>query len=190
MRAFIAIELPSDIKDAISKIQDKLKTALPKVSWVKPPNLHLSLKFLGEISPEQLSDISKIAEEIANQSCVFKIGLETLGVFPDLARARIIWAGTNKMPWELGKIVEQLENKLAQAGFAKEARPFRAHITIGRIKSHLNPSEFEKAILEVNKDRQNVNLGFKAAGITIFQSTLGATGPTYDLLKAANFKIT
>ena len=64
MRAFIAIDLPGKIKDSLAEIQGKLKTVLPKVNWVKPENLHFTLKFLGEISPGQLSNIEKIAEEI------------------------------------------------------------------------------------------------------------------------------
>ncbi len=101
MRAFIAIDLPLDIKDAISKIQDKLKSALPKVNWVKPINLHLTLKFLGEISSKQLDDINQIIEETASQTNNFKIGFNTLGVFPDISCARITCVGIDEIPVKL-----------------------------------------------------------------------------------------
>jgi len=189
MRAFIAIELPPETKDVISKIQNKLKAALPKISWVKPVNIHLTLKFLGEISPKQLDNINQIVSAIVGTSASFKIKLETLGVFPNVARARIMWIGTDAMPPGLEKIVTLLENELGKIGFTKEKRPFCAHITVGRIKFYLNPSNLEKVFNEVKKDILSKDLEFNVAGITIFQSTLGSTGPTYKVLKADNFKI-
>lgn len=190
MRAFIAIEFPSNIKDTISKMQDKLKAGLPKVNWVKPENLHLSLKFLGEISPKQLENINQITAEIVKTITDFKIKLESLGVFPNLACARIIWIGTNQAPEALGQIVAQLETKLAELGIPKEDRPFKAHITIGRIKHRLILSDLEKGINQVQRDMVCENLEFNTRGITLFQSTLGKQGPTYTALKETNFKIT
>ncbi len=190
MRAFIAIELPSNIKNAISKMQDKLKANLPKVSWVKPENLHLTLKFLGEISPKQLENINQITAEIAKTITNFKIKLESLGAFPNMACARIIWIGTDQAPKALEQIVAQLETKLAGLGIPKEGRPFRAHITIGRIKHRLIPSDLEKGINQVKSDMVYENLEFNARGITLFQSTLGKEGPTYTVLKETSFKIT
>jgi len=190
MRAFIAIELPSDIKNAISKMQDKLKTSLPKISWVKPENLHLTLKFLGEISPEQLGNINQITTETVKTITEFKIKLESLGVFPNVARARIIWIGTDQMPKALEQIAQQLETRLAELGIPKEERPFRAHITIGRIKHQLILSDLEKGINQVKNDLVYENLEFTTRGITLLQSTLGKDGPTYTVLRETNFKIT
>jgi len=190
MRAFIAIELPHNIKNSISKIQDKLKIALPKISWVKPENLHLTLKFLGEISFEQLNNINQIIAEIAKTITDFKIKLESLGVFPNAACARIIWIGTDQMPKALEQIFEQLETKLAEVGIPKEQRPFCAHITIGRIKHHLIPSVLEQGIEQIKNDVVYEDLKFNTRGITLFQSTLGRQGPTYTVLKETNFKIT
>lgn len=190
MRAFIAIELPSNIKNAISKTQDKLKASLPKVSWVAPVNLHLSLKFLGEISDEQLNNINQIIAETIKTIPGFKIKLESLGVFPNVASARIIWIGTEQLPRTLGQIVEQLETRLAELGITKEERPFRAHITIGRLKHRFNPCDLEKGINQVKNDLVNENLEFNTRRITLFQSTLGKDGPTYTVLKQTNFKIT
>jgi len=190
MRAFIAIELPANIKDTVSKIQDRLKTNLPKVSWVKPNNLHLTLKFLGEVSSQQLDDINQITAETVKTITGFEIKLDSLGAFPNPAFARIIWIGSQQLPKPLEQIVEQLETRLAGLGIPKEERPFRAHITIGRIKHHLNPSDLEKAIAQIKNDLVNQNLEFNTRGITLFESTLGKGGPTYTALKETNFKIT
>jgi len=190
MRAFIAIELPIEIKNNLSKIQDKLNITLPKVSWVKPINLHLTLKFLGEISSKQLKDIRQATAEIAKDTSNFKIKLETLGVFPNMHSGRIIWIGTNQLPSELKILVDRIETKIAELGKPKEQRPFSAHITIARIKSTINSSILESQIKNINTKIGCQNLGFDARGITLFESSLSSQGPTYTVIEEANFKTT
>jgi len=187
MRAFIAIELPLDIKNSLAKIQDKLKTSLPKISWVKPINLHLSLKFLGEISLSQLEEIRQIIAEIIKPTAGFEIKLETLGVFPNQRAARIIWIGTNQPPAQLIQFVEQLEKKLLASRIPKEQRAFQAHITLGRIKHPLNHSDLEKTLNKLQDEISDMNLELNVRGITLFQSVLGPGGPTYTILKEATF---
>jgi len=190
MRAFIAIELPREIKDALFKIEDKLKTHLSGINWIKPLNLHLTLKFLGEISAEQLNQIKQIIREITKTISGFKIKLETLGIFPNTHAARIIWIGTNQPPLELKQLAEQLETKLVESGIPPEQRSFRAHITIGRIKSQAIPSDLEKALDKVKKDVVGAIWEFDCGGITLFESSLSPQGATYTVLKKANFRIT
>lgn len=189
MRTFIAIELPQALKDALSEIQNKLKTTLPKISWVKPQNLHLTLKFIGEISPKQLNNIKQMITEIATATADFKIKLETLGVFPNIRSARIIWIGNNQLPLPLKNLVDQIETKIAELGKPKEDRPFLAHVTVGRIKTHINPSILEDEINKINNKIGSKNWEFDAGRITLFESVLGKLGPTYTALKEANFRI-
>jgi len=217
MRAFIAIELPTEIKDALSGIQENLKIEqfkllsseiLPglrgkmgnlrakvdngreSISWVNPQNLHLTLKFLGEISCKQLNEIKQIIAEIVKTSPGFKIKLEAAGVFPDLHAARIIWIGDNQTPLELKQITQQLEIRLADSGIPREQRDFRPHITIGRVKSRLIPSDLKKALEKIEKDITEAGWKFDCREITLFESILGPAGPTYRILDQFNFKIT
>lgn len=190
MRAFIAIELPTGIKDALSKIQGRLKTEGAKVIWVKPQNLHLTLKFLGEISPEQLNEIKQIITEITKTASRFKIKLETIGVFPNLQSARIIWIGADQPPLELKQLAQQLETRLTDSGIPQEQRDSRTHITIGRIKTHLVLSDLKKALDKVEKDNAGTSWEFDCKEITLFESTLGSGGPTYTTLDQFNLKIT
>jgi len=187
MRAFIALELPLDIKDALAKIQDKLGSTLPKISWVKPINQHLSLKFLGEISLKQLESTQQIIVEIVKTTLPFEIKLETLGVFPHYRQARIIWIGTNQAPDQLKQLADQLEKKFLESGIPKEQRPFQAHITLGRIKCPLLPADLEKTLNKLKNEISDMNLKFNARGITLFQSRLGPGGPTYSILKEVAF---
>jgi 2'-5' RNA ligase len=188
MRAFIAIELPIAIKDALSKIQDKLEAEKLQINWVKSQNLHLTLKFLGDISSEQLIQIKQLITEITKTASGFKIKLETLGVFPNAHAPRIVWIGTNQPPLELKQLAQQLETRLPVSGIPREGRSFHAHITIGRIKSRLIPSDLEKAFDKVEKDVINASWELECGRITLFESTLGPGGPTYTVL--GKFKIT
>ena len=189
MRAFIAIGLPTEIKDVLSQIQDKLKTGLPKISWVKPQNLHLTLKFLGEISPRQLEEIKHIITKVSQGTAAFKIKLDDLGVFPDLRQARIIWIGINQ-DTITKQIAGLLETKVAGIGIAKEKRDFSSHITIARIKIPLNPVDLERELKKAKNDVVYANMELNAGGITLFESVLGPSGPAYTVLKEANFTIT
>jgi 2'-5' RNA ligase len=189
MRAFIAIKLPLNLKSAISGIQEELKRTLPTVSWTKPDNLHITLKFLGEISPEQAVNIKQIITENAKATFGFRIKLETLGVFPNTRCARIIYMGANEGSLEIKQIVEQLELKLAQLGIPKENRSFSSHITIGRIRSRIGQFEIETALNKASRLLDNKNFGFVADSITLFKSTLGVEGPTYTVLEEANLRI-
>ncbi|MCK9430280.1 MAG: RNA 2',3'-cyclic phosphodiesterase [Candidatus Omnitrophica bacterium] len=189
MRAFIAIELPAKIKDALIGIQHKLNTEKIRISWVKPQNLHLTLKFLGDISPEQLEKIKTTAKKIADNSGGFKVKLRKLGVFPNLRAGQIIWVGTDEAPSSLKQLAQQLETGLAESGIPKELRPFCAHITIGRIKNRPAASDLQKAL-----DRVKINTSdpgeFNCEKVILFESTLGPGGPVYTALKELNLKIT
>jgi len=189
MRAFIAIELPARVRDDLSKIQDALKAALPKVSWVKPQNLHLTLKFLGDISPHQLEEIKRIINELSLEFALFKIKLDDLGVFPGLHQARIIWTGISQ-DILIKQLAGSLETKLAGIGIAKEKRDFTSHITIARVKNPLDPADLERELKKAKNDLVYANLGFNAEGITLFESVLGAGGAVYTVLEKANFRIT
>ena len=189
MRAFIAVELPATIKDSLSRIQNELKTGLPKAGWVKPQNLHLTLKFLGDISPRQLAEIKNIIAEASREIPSFKIKLDDLGAFPGLRQARIIWIGISQDTL-VKQLAGSLETKLAGIGIAKEKRDFSSHITIARVKIPLDPADLDRGLKKAKNDLVYANLEFNAGGITLFESVLGPGGPAYTVLEKADFRIT
>lgn len=216
MRAFIALELPNGIKDRLSGIQEKLKiefftplsgeiltrsaktlnfrtkiyTRQGNISWIKPQNLHLTLKFLGDILPAQLNEIKRTIRKISEASFGFKIKLIDAGVFPNLTTGGIIWIGNQEAPGELKQIVERLETGLSLLGIKKEKRDFRAHITIGRFKI-VNPVNSLQVICEkLRIVLSDQDLEFDCGKITLFSSTLAASGPAYKILDEFNLKIT
>ena len=135
IRAFLAIEPPEEVLAAVTRLQEKLKGEIAgKISWTRPQSNHLTLKFFGDIGS---TDVEKIGTAVKIQlatvsSIVLKI--EKIGVFPDLRRPRVIWAGTTGDIEKLTMLQNKLDVDFAGLGFPPENRPFRAHLTLGRIK--------------------------------------------------------
>jgi 2'-5' RNA ligase len=190
MRAFIAIELPEEIKDALGNIQEQLKKSGADVKWVSPGNIHLTLKFLGEITDEQLNKINKIIEDVAANKNSFQLGISSLGAFPKINSPRVIWIGVDKGDKETKEIAKDLEEKIARLGIPKEERPFSSHITIGRTRSTLNRDKLVQDLEAMAGKFGGKNLEFSVKNITLFKSTLTPRGPIYEALKEASLKTT
>lgn len=189
MRTFIAIELPKQIKDVLADLQAHLKQSNADVKWVKPENIHLTLKFLGEIDEDKLVKITEIIERIASQKKQFQIKLSRLGAFPKKGFPRVLWVSVDKGDEETKAIVKELEENIERLGIPKEERPFSSHITIGRIRSPLNKDKLLKALNESEDYFAAESIEFDVTGITLFKSALGPGGPVYEALKEVNMII-
>ena len=190
MRAFIAIEIPSEIKKATLEIKNNLSRLLPKVNWTENNNLHITVKFLGETSEVTAEKIKQLISNTAGKTSVFMIKLEAVGVFPNLQQARIIWIGEKNASEGLKRITEQLELNLEGLGIPKENRPFTCHTTIGRIKSHIDARDLQDALDNTRESLINQNLKFNATGLTLFKSVFSAKSPDYIPLALAKFRTT
>src|SRR3990167_7792589 len=120
MRTFIAIELPSEIKDSLRRLQEKLKASKADVKWVEPNNIHLTLKFLGEIEDKKLEKITQIIDDTAKEKNKFQIHISSLGAFPKIDFPRVIWVGVETGDKETKQVAEELEEKTAKIGIPKE----------------------------------------------------------------------
>jgi 2'-5' RNA ligase len=189
MRTFIAIELPQEIKDSLRRLQEKLKASKTDVKWVEPNNIHLTLKFLGEVDDKKLDKVIKIIEETARDKNEFQMRISSLGAFPKIDFPRVIWVGVETGNKETKAIAEELEEKTAKIGIPKEDRPFSSHITIGRTRSSLNR---EKLVQDLKNKAElgGEKLEFYVTKITLFKSTLTPHGPIYEVLKETNLKAT
>ena len=189
MRTFIAIELPTEVKDKLSKIQEQLKKSGADVKWVEPKNIHLTLKFLGEIDDKKLEKIIEIIDGTVKDKNTFHIRISSLGAFPKINYPRVIWIGIDKGDCETKEIAKELEEKIAKIGIPKEGKAFSSHITIGRTRSTLNR---EKLVQELKTQSANFcgGLEFVVTKITLFKSTLTPGGPIYEALKETNLKTT
>lgn len=187
MRAFIAIELPANIKDFLSRLENKLKTTGADVKWVSPGNIHLTLKFLGEINAETIEKISVIMEDIAKNKKTFQIHLGAMGAFPNTKFPRVIWIGINSGEDEAKEIVKELEKELNKIGIPREVKPFSGHITIARIRSNKDKENLVQELNKLNNNTERDNPpAFAVTKFILFKSTLTPQGPIYEVLKEAN----
>lgn len=189
MRLFIAIELPGNIKDFLSRLENKLKTTGADVKWVSAVNIHLTLKFLGETDAETIEKISVIMEAIAKSKIAFQINLGGMGTFPNTKFPRVIWAGINKGDNEAKEIVKELEEELNKIGVPREVKPFSGHITIGRLRSNKNKENLVQELNKLNNNTERDNPpAFTVTKFILFKSTLTPQGPIYEALKEANLR--
>lgn len=179
MRTFIAIELPPDIKNILSRIQDELKQSRADVKWVNPQNIHLTLRFLGEIQQDLVDKLRAVLEQIAQKNSPFSVRLSNLGAFPKLQYPRVVWFGINNDQPVLD-IARNLENEIVKIGLSAEDRPFSSHITLGRVRSGLNRKALVEKIESLNKNFSSSSPEFKVLSITLFKSTLTPQGPIYE----------
>jgi len=184
MRTFIALELSKGIKDELARCQEELKQSGADVKWVKTSNIHLTLKFLGEVTEEKLGGIKKILDSLAEERAPFEISLFKLGAFPNLDHPRVVWAGIDKGCREAEEIARVLSQELGRIGFPEESRGFSAHLTIGRVRSDKNKESLKRGVnsLEVRPESCGIN------EIILFKSTLTPDGPIYDKLYKAELK--
>ncbi|MBI5682606.1 MAG: RNA 2',3'-cyclic phosphodiesterase [Deltaproteobacteria bacterium] len=180
MRSFIAIDLPEVFIKKIKVLQDKLKRdCKAKVSWSAPENIHLTLKFLGEVQEVQLDAITTAIKNTCIGINRFELSVNGINGFPNLNSPRVIWLGIKTCGNLLQTIYERLEAVLADLGFEKEKRRFSPHLTLGRIREPDKETDF-KGILAHVKDAE---LGeFIADGIVLYKSELNPKGAVYTKL--------
>ncbi|MBU3912059.1 MAG: RNA 2',3'-cyclic phosphodiesterase [Candidatus Omnitrophica bacterium] len=180
IRAFIAIEISPASKLKISELIDQLKRSGSDVKWVNDTQMHLTLKFLGNIEQDKIPEISGALKDIASKAVVFQIIFSGIGAFPDINRPRVIWLGIEKGADNLKKLAGHIEDKMKNLGFTKEGRCYKAHLTLGRVRSQKNIQELAKNINETYAKTEST---MKINRLILFQSTLTPKGAIYTLLQ-------
>ena len=142
IRSFIAIELPEEAKKGLARLRKELERDEHKfVKWVDPGGIHLTLKFLGNISSKRVAEITKAIEEGAQGISPFHLEISGLGAFPNPRQARVLWVGIDGEVDSLSRLQENTDSALAVLGFAKEERSFVPHLTLARIRQGASPLE-------------------------------------------------
>lgn len=138
IRAFIALTLPPPVTQALAAVGEELAARVPEraVKWVAPEKIHLTLRFLGETPVDQLEALGTALETVAAAHVPFSLSLDRLGCFPGERRPRVIWVGLKGQVEALCALKGGLDKALVPLGWEPEARPFQAHLTLGRVKHH------------------------------------------------------
>ncbi len=179
LRVFVAVDLPQDVRQALKTAQEALCARRFEIRWVKPENIHLTLKFIGDTPPADLLRIGPALRAAAAASAPFTLAARGAGVFPGIKAPRVVWAGLSGELPALFALQQSVDKALAAAGFAPETRPFKAHLTLGRVKGRLRPAELLAALQALG---QWASPTFRVARVTLFQSDLHPGGAVYTPL--------
>jgi RNA 2',3'-cyclic 3'-phosphodiesterase len=134
IRAFVAILLTDDVRSALDAHVDRLRPVGGDVSWIARDNLHVTLKFLGQVEPERLDHAVSALALVATAVARFELAVVGLGAFPSPTRPRVVWAGLQHGADAAAVLARAIDGALAEHGFAREERPFAGHVTLGRVR--------------------------------------------------------
>jgi 2'-5' RNA ligase len=189
MRAFIALELSEEVAQRLDRISNELKLRFPHnaVRWVPAQNIHLTLKFLGDVSIANLEALQKMIQAECEDIPPFDLSVGSVGAFPSLNRPRVIWVGVTA-PAVLSNLYRNIELAAARLGYPPEERPFSPHLTLGRAARNASPAELQ----QIGQALRGYNIGFLGAvhipAVHLYKSDLSPAGARYTKLFTAWLK--
>lgn len=186
IRTFIAIDLSTDILKKLDLTCRDLngKVGNASVRWAMADNIHLTLKFLGDTPISYIEKIKGILNSVTDRFQTMDIQIGDIGTFPSIQKPRIIWVGV-QAPGELSELQKAIDIEIHSLGFARENRPFSAHLTIGRVAKNVSILDL-KTISQVVRETKIGVLGVsKADKVNLYKSDLKPTGAVYTCLYSA-----
>lgn len=174
MRAFLAVEIPQHVRKHVWRIVEGEKKKDMPIKWAKLENMHITLKFLGEIDEKQQANISLAVKQIAGQHESFAVNLKDIGCFPNPKYPRVLWVGVEKGSEALCALAREIDEQLVSLGFKQEKR-FHPHITIARMRKPCAVEDIMRHSIVTDT--------FKAKAVVLFKSTLTPQGPIYEPLE-------
>lgn len=184
IRAFVAIDLPPRVQADLGRFVQVLQRAGAPVSWVKPDRIHLTLKFLGDVSEERIPAICAALQSVADQAEPFVLQAAGCGAFPTLKQMRVVWVGLRGDEPALRALQGRVEEALEPLGFEPEGRPFRAHLTLGRVRGSQRVRVLQEALLSNQSFSAEA---FDVGDLVLYKSVLRPEGAQYTPLCRAAF---
>ena len=183
IRAFIALKLPEQVTHALEDLQSALKNQGLKLRWVPPANIHLTLKFLGDVRDEQLQAVKSVIQKLSGSQTAFILESKGLGVFPTVKKARVLWSGIHGHVDRLAALQSDLDKALAGIGFVADNRNFKGHLTLGRVKGRIDGKKLASAITACGAFASS---SWAVERLVLFKSDLKPTGAVYTELFSAD----
>jgi len=181
MRLFVAINIPSIIREAIHADAAPLRAATNVVKWVPAPLLHVTLKFLGERRDTLVPDLERALGAVAARHEPIDVHTTEIGAFPNFRRARVVWVGMTGET-ELRALTHGIDERFEELGIPAESRAFKAHLTLGRVKGEMTPDDARAMATAAELVREP--RGFSVRTVDLMHSELGPGGPRYSVLGA------
>ena len=184
IRCFVAIEIPEPIQGLLAPVQTHLQSHIHKgTSWTKFRNFHLTLKFLGDIRPEAINDVSEALQRVTDTHPPFSIAFGGIGAFPNLARPRVIWMGIKQGASTVSRLAKSVNFELKHLGFSTDNR-FHPHLTLARLRTATNLEPFKHIL---RKHDTIVGGSMRVNEIVLMQSQLHPNGAIYTPLSLSHF---
>ena len=185
MRAFLAIELPASVRAELVRLQEHLRLSRADVKWVEERNLHLTVRFLGDLDDRRRTAVESAIQQTVASVVPMTVNCSDVGAFPSMSAPRVVWVGLTDDMDALTALASQVEALVVQAGCPEADKPFSPHITIGRVRSPRGQSELVRALRGVSWIPTEP---FPVDRLTLFRSDLGSSGPTYSVVKTFPFR--
>jgi len=180
IRSFIAVHLPDNVREQISLFESRLKRLDSDVKWIRPNNMHITLKFLGDIKQEQIESIANVMFDTAKPIEPFEIIVQGVGAFPNASRPRVLWLGIQSEGKVLENMASELDQMLSRLYFKTDNRVFKPHLTLGRVKSQRKIEEVIQVLFQEGFESRP----FCVNHIHLMQSRLKPSGAEYQVLKS------
>ena len=175
MRLFVAVNLPGPLKGRIAGLQRELALTGADVKWVEEENLHLTVKFLGEVAPERLAALEGALARAVPACRAFRLELSGLGTFPPRGVPRVLWVGVGGEVEAFRDLHRAVERSLAALGYPEEDREFRPHLTLGRVRSPRGVDALRHRMAALDGAYGDLAVG----EVALMESRLTPRGPVY-----------
>ena len=183
IRSFIAIELPEPVKIGLRQIQDVLKSPGPtSAKWVDPNSIHLTLKFLGNVSIDKIAGIITMTERAIETFGPFRLEIGGLGAFPNMRRVQVVWVGIAGDLDRLQLLQKRVESKMAELGFPPEGRAFTPHLTLARVRDNATPDQRQALGQIIAGIKLESSLIVDVNSVSLMRSQLNPSGAVYTEL--------
>ncbi len=179
IRTFVAVDLPPGVRGQLAGFMEKLKGSQAQVTWVKADRIHLTLKFLGNVSEDLIPAVSQALDRAGEAMEPFTVTAGGCGAFPSMKNMRVVWVGIESGFERLQRLQRMVEDVLSGLGFETEARPFKAHLTLGRVKGRTRLGRLQEALVAQKGFRTEA---FDVSEIVLYKSDLRPEGPRYTPL--------
>jgi 2'-5' RNA ligase len=181
MRLFIALPLETEVEEKLGEIISQCCQKGGSVKWVKPHNIHMTVRFLGDTEEELVEKIKLNMDEVVPEFAPVETAIEKLGGFPNLHRPRVIWTSVGPNAETLGKLARQIELRMRKLRFEAEKKSFKAHLTLGRVRKPRNMQR----LLHFLQNYSLEPIPVRFDRLVLFRSTLTQDGPIYEQLHEA-----
>ena len=189
IRAFIAVELPKDLKKELAALEMLLKNNGPSVvKWVDPASIHITLKFLGEISTDKVEKLIQAMDEAVKGTAPFQLEVRKLGAFPAPDRPQVIWVGVKGEVDKITRLQQSIEASCERLGFSRENRAFTPHLTLGRVRDEARPNERQRLGKQLMETSFTSLHNVEVTEINLLKSQLTPAGAIHTIIGTVKLK--